>query len=405
MSTAAALHAIGRPLDDPSSPARALDELLTTRAEPPALLALGEPVHGIEAFPLLRNDILAHLVERGYRSIALETDALAASVVQDYVDGASTDIDTVLATGFSHGFGAIPGNPELLQWLRAHNATRAPRDRVRFHGFDAPVEFAAAPSPRRSLCVVRDHLPEALRPASVRQFDELVGRDAEWSAESAMFDPAASVGDSARARALRVVADDLVSALRRAAPSLRAADPQQHDRVLAHARAAQGLLRYHAVMATPAPDRIGNLGSVRAEMMAENLFAILAAEHHRGPSLVFAHNAHLQRARSLMSTDKDGVSWGSVGALVGSVLGDRYLVVTTDAARSRDPHTLQGLLAEATIRRTLFPAPALRAVLTDPVEAAEPLVPGHIPLQQSDLEAADALILLTDTDGKQYRYW
>uniref|UniRef100_UPI000A4957D9 erythromycin esterase family protein n=1 Tax=Nocardia miyunensis TaxID=282684 RepID=UPI000A4957D9 len=183
------------------------------------------------------------------------------------------------------------------------------------------------------------------------------------------------------------------------------ADPLRHDRVVAHARAAQGLLRYHAVMATPAPDRIANLGSVRAEMMAENLCAILAREHRCGPSLIFAHNAHLQRARSLMSADCGGVSWGSAGALVGSALGDRYLVVTTDAAESSDPHTLQGLLAQAATGRTLFPAPDLRATLPDGLESAEPLVPGHIPLQPSDVEAADALILLTGIDVKQYRYW
>ena len=51
------------------------------------MLALGEPTHGIKAFPLLRNDILGHLVERGYRSIVLETDIFAASVVDDYVGG------------------------------------------------------------------------------------------------------------------------------------------------------------------------------------------------------------------------------------------------------------------------------------------------------------------------------
>ncbi|WP_067893641.1 erythromycin esterase family protein [Nocardia vaccinii] len=405
MSIPAALHTIGRPLDDPPSLGRVLDELLSARAEPPAIFALGEPVHGIAAFPLLRNDILAHLVDRGYRSIALETDALAASMVEDYVNGANIDIDTVLATGFSHGFGGIPGNRELLHWLRAHNGTREAPDRVRFHGFDAPVEFSAAPSPRRALCVVRDHLPEALWPVSVQRLDELAGEDADWSDEAAMFDPAASVGDSVRARALRVVADDLVSALRRAAPSLRAADPRHHQRVVAHARAALGLLRYHAVMATPAPDRIANLGSMRAEMMAENLVAILAEEHRRGPSLVFAHNAHLQRARSLMSPEGAGVGWGSAGALVGSVLGDRYLVVTTDAARPGEPDTLQGVLAEAATRRTLFPAPALRAALPDPLAATEPLVPGHIPLRPDDIESADAVLLLADTGEEQYRYW
>src|SRR6201999_571907 len=59
MSTAAALRGIGRQLDDLA----AIDDLLT---EAPTLLALGEPTHGIKAFPLLRNELLAHLVEHGY---------------------------------------------------------------------------------------------------------------------------------------------------------------------------------------------------------------------------------------------------------------------------------------------------------------------------------------------------
>ena len=56
-------------------------------------------------------------------------------------------------------------------------------------------------------------------------------------------------------------------------------------------------------MASPAPDRIGTLLSVRAEMMADNLLAIVARERRRGPSLVFAHNVHLQRGRPVMRAD------------------------------------------------------------------------------------------------------
>ena len=294
----AAVRAIGRQLDGPAELGDALDELLAARTEPPALFALGEPTHGITAFPLLRNDILGHLVERGYRSIALETDFFAASVVDDYVTGAPAGIDAVLATGFSHGFGAVPGNRELVDWLRAYNAGRAPRDQVRFHGFDAPMESAAAPSPRHALFAVTDYLPVALRPESVRDLDTLLGDDADWTNPAAMYDPAASIGDSDRARALRIIADDLASALRRAAPALRATDPTSHDHALAHARTAQGLLRYHAAVASPAPDRIPTLISLRAEMMAAHLLAIVAQEQRRGPSLVFAHTGHLQRHHS-----------------------------------------------------------------------------------------------------------
>ncbi|MBF6229312.1 erythromycin esterase family protein [Nocardia abscessus] len=405
MSTATALRGISRQLDEPASLGRALDELLAARTEPPALLALGEPTHGIEAFPLLRNELLRHLVDQGYRSIVLETDIFAASVVDDYVGGATAEIDTVLATGFSHGFGAVPGNRELVEWLRAHNAGRAPSERVRFHGFDAPVEHSGAPSPRRALSAAADYLPEALRPASVRDLDALLGEDADWTNQAAMFDPAASIGDSDRARALRIIADDVASALRRAAPGLRRADPTGYDHAVAHARTAQGLLRYHAAMAHPTPDRIATLLSLRTEMMAENLLAIVAQEQRRGTSLVFAHNVHLQRAQSHMSVGQDDVNWCGAGALVELALGERYVFLATDASPHSDPGTLQHVLAEATTRRALFPAQALRAALPPSIRTGEPIVPGHIPLTPADLAGADAVIFVGDTDGKRHQYW
>ncbi|MEV6389314.1 erythromycin esterase family protein [Nocardia xishanensis] len=401
MSTAASPREIGRQLDDAASLGRAVDELLAARTEPPTVLALGEPTHGIEAFPLLRNEILAHLVERGYRSIVLETDFFAASVVDDYVAGAPTEIDTVLATGFSHGFGAVPGNRELVEWLRAHNAGRAPQDRVRFHGFDAPVEYSGAPSPRRSLSAVIDYLPAVLRPESVRDLDTLLGEDADWTNQAAMFDPAVSIGDSDHACALRIIADDLASALRRAAPGLRPADPTGYDHALAHARTGLGLLRYHAAMASSAADRIGTLLSLRAEMMAGNLLAIVSQEQRRGPSLVFAHNGHLQRAKSAPPSE----NWGNAGALVGLALGERYLVLATDASPDSDPGTLQRALAEATTRRALFPTQALRAALPTSLGTGKPIVPGHIPLEPTDMDRADAIIFITDTDGKRHQYW
>jgi erythromycin esterase-like protein len=405
MSTAATLRGIGRQLDDPASLGHALDELLAARTEPPTLLALGEPTHGIEAFPLLRNELLGHLVERGYRSIVLETDVFAASVVDDYVGGGTAEVDKVLATGFSHGFGAVPGNRELVEWLRAHNAGRAPQDRVRFHGFDAPVEYSGAPSPRHALSSANDYLPSALRPESVRDLDALLGDDADWTNQAAMLDPAASIGDSDRARALRIVADDLASTLRRAAPGLRPADPTGYAHAVAHARTAQGLLRYHAAMASPAPDRIATLLSLRAEMMAENLLAIVAQEQRRGPSLVFAHNVHLQRAQSHMPFGEDDVSWGSAGALVGLTLGERYVFLATDANPDSDPGTLQGVLAQATTRRALFPTQALRAALPPSIGTGEPIVPGHLPLNPAELDGTDAVIFVADTDGKRHQYW
>ncbi len=120
---------------------------------------------------------------------------------------------------------------------------------------------------------------------------------------------------------------------------------------------------------------------------------------------MFAHNAHLQRAQSGLLAGTDDVNWGSAGALVGLTLGDRYVYVATDANPNSDPGTLQGLLAEATTRRALFPAQALRAALPPSIGTGEPIVPGHIPLNPADLDGADAVIFVADTDGKRHQYW
>ncbi|TDV44284.1 erythromycin esterase family protein [Actinophytocola oryzae] len=402
MSVAASVRGIGRQLDDASAFGRAVDELLDARAEPPVLLGLGEPTHGIAAFTSLRNELLGHLVGRGYRSVVLEVDMFAAAVVDEYVCGGQAEVDEVLATGLSHGFGNVPGNRELVEWLRDHNAGRAPRDRVRFHGFDAPLENFTAPSPRRALSSAYGYLPQALRPGSARDLETLLGEDADWTNPAAIRDPAASVGDSDRARALRIVADDLVSAYRRAAAGLRAADPAGYADAVAHLRTARGLLRYHAAAASSAPDRVGALFSLRTEMMADNLLAIVERERRRGPSLVFAHNVHLLRQ---LPVGREEVSWSSAGALVELTLGDRYVFVATDANPRSAPGTVQGVLAEATDRRALFSAPALRAALPPSIDAGEPIVRGHFPLKPAELAAADAVIFITDTDGKQHQYW
>lgn len=405
MSTVTSLRGIGRQIDDRESLGPALDELVAARTEPPTMLALGEPTHGMRAFPLLRNDFLAHLVERGYRSIILETDIFAAALVNDYVNGETAEIELVLATGFSHGFGAVPGNRELIEWLRTYNAGRAEPDRVGFYGFDAPIEFAGAPSPRQALSAVIDYLPASLLPVALPDLNVLLGADADWTNPAAMYDSAASVGASDNARDLRIIADDLARALNLAAPSLGQVDSAGYVDAVAQARTAVGLLRYHAAMAGAGTDRIATLLGLRAEMMAANLLAIGAREQRRGPSLVFAHNAHLQPTRSAMSVGGQEQSWASAGAIVELNLRDGYVFLATDANPESDAATLQGMLAAATTRRTLFPGPALRAVLPASTGRGKPIVPGHLPLNPAELDGVAAVIFIADTDGERHQYW
>jgi erythromycin esterase-like protein len=255
------------------------------------LLAFGEPTHFEPAFARIRNELFARLAERGFRSIALETDRVAA------LDG-----------GFSHGFGEVPANRQLLDWLREYNETAG--EPLTFHGFDAPTEMFSAPSPRRYLEHARDHLGLDVDIAS------LTGDDERWSRSEAILDPAASPGASPEARELRVIADDLLTALdARVETTSRA----EWNRARIHAMAGLDLLRYHAASALPGDrdTRIARLSRARAVIMARNLLDIHGSQP--GRTLVFAHNAHLG---------------SGAGAIVAARLGERYAFIAGSLGHS-----------------------------------------------------------------------
>ncbi|MDQ7808018.1 erythromycin esterase family protein [Amycolatopsis sp. A133] len=280
------------------------------------LLGLGEPTHFEPACARLRNDLFAQLAEHGFRSIALETDRVAA------LDG-----------GFSHNLGEVDANRQLLAWLREHNEQAD--EPLAFHGFDAPTEMFSAPSPRTYLEHARDYLGLDVDIAA------LTGDDERWSRQEAILDPAASPGASPEARELRVIADELLVAIQARAPRLDAA----WERAKVHAVAGRGLLRYHAASAQPGDrdTRISRLAGVRAVLMAENLLDIRDFERPRGRTLVFAHNSHLQRSGS------------GAGAIVAALLGDRYAFVAGSLGHSEalglgepEPDTYEGLLQQGT---------------------------------------------------------
>ncbi|MER7167676.1 DUF6194 family protein [Micromonospora sp. NPDC000207] len=290
---------------------------------PPTLLAFGEPTHGESAFLQLRNDTFLALADQGYRSIALESDRAAGLLADEFVGGGTTvPLDRALAEGFSHGFGAAPANRDLLLRMREWNAGRPAADRLTVHGFDAPLEIEGAPSPRRHLLRVCAFLDSD----RADEIDDLVGDEALWSEPDAVWEPGRSIGRSADAQRLRVIADGLLTELYLQAPRR----PEGWQAAHVQVTSAVGLLRYHAEAAAPLPqpERVARLVGVRDALMAENLMAIRSIEAHRGPTLVFAHNRHLQRHPSTMTMAGMDLSWCSAGAIVATLLGDRYAVIT-----------------------------------------------------------------------------
>ena len=225
-------------------------------------------------------------------------------------------------------------------------------ERLRFAGFDGPLEITAAASPRQALTALHGYLAAQvdtdLLPCTGEELDRLLGDDDRWTEPAAMTDPARSVGQSAEAARLRLLADDLVALLDAQTPGLLTATSSDDLRpARLYGRTATGLLRYHHWMADTSPARMTRLVGVRDQMMADNLLALAA----RGPVLASAHNSHLQRERSRMRMGGKPLEWWSAGALVNAELGDAYAFVATALGTIRHqgvgappPDSVEGLL-------------------------------------------------------------
>ncbi|MFD6752216.1 DUF6194 family protein [Micromonospora gifhornensis] len=362
--------------------------LLDLFAVPPSLLALGEPTHGESAFLQIRNEVFLSLAEHGYRSIALESDRAAGLLADEFVQGSATvPLERALTEGFSHGFGAAPANRDLLLRMREWNAGRPAAERLTLHGFDAPLELEGAPSPRRHL----GRVCEFLGLDRSAEIDDLVGDETRWSDPAAIWEPGRSVGCSADAQRLRVIADDLLTELYLQAPRR----PEGWQAAFVHAMSAVAVLRYHAAAAAPLTQeaRFARLAGVRDALMAENLLAIRSVEAHRGPTVVFAHNTHLQRHLSTMTMAGTDLSWAGAGAIVSSLLGDRYAVIVGSLGASPAlgidtpaPSTYEGRLQqEGTLPRF---------VRASEIAAAERRTHDYryFPLDQATIDHADAVL-------------
>ncbi len=363
------------------------------------LLAYGEPTHLEPAFGRIRNELFADLAEHGFRSIALEIDRVAAFAVDDFVREGVGSIENVMRDGFSHFFGTLDTNRQLVAWMREYNKNRLPAERLAFHGFDAATEMTSAPSPRRYLEHARDYLGLDIDIATP------AGDDVRWSRTEAVMDPAMSVGDTADADRLRVLADDMLTTLHARAPELVAKTSRaEWYRARTHLTAGIGLLRYHKQAAERVDEntRVSRLSAVRDVVMAENLIDIRQIEALRGPTLVFSQNRHLQRNVSRMALGPLDVEWFSAGSIVAAMIGERYTFVAGSLGRSAaiglgEP---EADTYEAALRQCVDGWGLVAAAGVAPARVRTDTTPrqGYFPLDQEILDAADAVLHVTEGD-------
>jgi erythromycin esterase len=337
------LHeAISFSLDSPPSFCASVDRFMAGLDPSLKLLGLGEALHGGEDILMLRNRLFQRLVDKhGYSAIAMESSFPRARAVNEYVAGRGPEsYDALRVAGFSHGFGQLDANRELVEWMKEYNANPSHHIKLQFYGFDSPTEMMFSDSPRQVLHFVLDYLAsiDAARVQEHRlHIDSLLGLDSDWENPAATMDPEKSIGLSPAATALRIEVEDLIAQLQVRRPELAAKSGEnRYLEAMQYARIARQLLNYHAALARKSEPckRIVQCLGLRDAMMADNLAYVVSQERSRGRVLAFAHNSHLKRGKAEWQLGSNALAWWPAGAHLNEIFGQSYAVIGTAVAVS-----------------------------------------------------------------------
>lgn len=367
-----AREAISFSVDSPAIFNAGVDKVVASLGASVELLGFGEALHGGEEILKLRNRLFQRLVEtQGYSAIAIESSFPRARVVNEYVAGRGAALyAAVQETGFSHGFGKLDANRELVEWMRHYNAELTHRVKLQFYGFDSPTEMTSSDSPRQVLGFVLDYL-SSIDSASGQEhrqrIDPLLGPDSDWENPAAAFDPTKSIGLSPSATALRIATEDLITELHVRRPELVAKSDERRYLEAAHyALVARQLLNYHAALARTSSQRLVELLGIRDAMMADNLAYIVSRERFHGKVLAFAHNSHLKRGNAQWQLGPDLLVWWPAGSHLNEMFGSRYAVIGSAVGVSDangigrpEPGTLEARLTALPRSERGEPGPAL----------------------------------------------
>ena len=307
----------------------AIDKVIASLADPVEILGFGETLHGGEDILMLRNKFFQYLVQKhGFSAIAIESSFTRGCIVNDYITGQSpTSYETVQNTGFSHSFGQLAANYELVEWMREYNADASHPLKLHFYGFDMPLLKMGVASPSQVLHFVLTYLAsidDANTQEHRQRIDSLLGPDSEWENVAALSDPTKSIGLSPAATALRIETEDLHTELQIHRPELVAKSGRdRYLEAIHYVSIARQLLNYHAAMAQKS--NYSTVQGIRGALMADNLAYIVERERGRGKILVFAHSSHLKRGKAVWPW----YTFWPVGSHLHEVFGQRYAVIST----------------------------------------------------------------------------
>ncbi len=341
------------------------------------MVAFGEPIHGGHEPLAMRNRLIRYgVTQLGFTAVALETCLSSSKRLYDHVLGRTTETDSGLKEAFCYGFGDLPENLELIQWLRTYNAAQPPERQVRFYGIDLSGQYF--PYAYRSLEAVLTFLDRAdpnLGREVRKQYADLI--PVFRSDKYPKLTPADKDAITGRIQ-------DLVALIRRERLPLTAAtsrdDYEWALRQAVNAAHDDAFLR----SLPPEFERARNLpdwwdkskGTARwdhsAEMrevaMADNLLWVHQRECRRGKILFFAHDQHVQASVGIVGSPSNEGPWRRIrcaGTYLRSALGPDLVVIGTyfghavgfpaaDVPPPPDAHGMEDLLATLSIPRFIM---------------------------------------------------
>lgn len=251
------------------------------------IVMLGEATHGTSEFYVWRAAISQRLIrERGFSFIAVEGDWPDCYRVNRFVKGRpGVHGEAIEVLGaFARWPTWMWANREvvgLVAWLRAHNESRAPDQRVGFYGLDVYSLW-------ESMHAVVEYL-EGVDPALAR-----AARGAYSCFEPYSEDPERY----ARATALVPVSCEdeavaVLTALRSHARSFQERDADEYFDIEQNALVARDAERYYRTMVRGGP----NSWNVRDYHMMDTLDRLLAHHGPQAKAIVWEHNTHVGDAR------------------------------------------------------------------------------------------------------------
>ncbi len=263
------------------------------------VVLIGEASHGTSEFYRMRARITRELIERkGFSFVAIEGDWPDAARVDHYVRHAETPPSEWSAFArFPTWMWRNGETREFVDWLRAHNAARAPAQRVAFRGLDL---YSLYSSIRAVLDYLKDVDPQASQLAQLRY-----GCLTPWEAEPAIYGHAAITGSyrSCEAPVVAVLKD-----LLRKEQAYAEQDGERFLDASQNALLVSNAEQYYRIM------YYGSRASwnLRDRHMFDTLLNLL---HHHGPesrAVVWAHNSHVGDASATEMTRRGEFNIGQL---------------------------------------------------------------------------------------------